>query len=175
MAKWRGFGLPEASPRVPDVNAGAVLDSPMREFLTASPLAGCSSWSPFTPRSVVSPNFDLGRRRITKDLVVDRHRLEGPLVSGSGSRCRLSSRLHGSHIPFGVVWAIVPVEDDLVELHVSALDGDLHVLDVLLYPFALFGSDPRAWIGGLDRHLAEHEPLVFGCGRAHGAHQDDGR
>ena len=40
MAKWRGFGLPEASPRVPDVNAGAVLDSPMSEFLTASPLAG---------------------------------------------------------------------------------------------------------------------------------------
>ena len=60
-------------------------------------------------------------------------------------------------------------------LHVSALDGELHVLDVLLYPFRVFGSDPHAWIGGLDRLLGEDEPLVLGSGRAHDAHQDDGR
>src|SRR6185436_11752418 len=98
------------------------------------------------PRSVVSPNFDLGRRFITKDFVVDRHRLEGPLVSGSGLRSRLASRLHLPDHPFGVVWATLPVKDDLVQLHVSALDGELHVLDVLLDPFPLFGSDPHAWI-----------------------------
>src|SRR6185295_19888566 len=118
-------------------------------------------WSIFTSRSVVSPNFELGRRCTTKDFVVDRHRTEGPLVSGGGLRSRLSSRLHGSDHPFGVVWAILPVEDDLRDVHVSALDGELHVLDVFLDPFRVFGSDPDAWIGGLDRLLAEHEPLVF--------------
>src|SRR6185436_2698178 len=104
-----------------------------------------------------------------------RHRTEGPLVSGSGLRSRLSSRLHGSDHPFGVVWAIVPVKDDLRDIHVSTLDREPHGLDVLLFPFPLFGSDPHAWIGGLDRLLAEHEPLVLRAGRAHGTQQDDGR
>src|SRR4030095_9572591 len=117
-----------------------------------------------SPRSIVSPNFDFGRRCITKDLVVDRHRPEGPLVSGGRLRSRLSTRLHGSDVPDGLVRAIVPVEDGLVDVHVSALDREPHVLDVLLNPFPVFGSDPHAWIGGLDRLLGEHETRVF-CSR----------
>ena len=96
-------------------------------------------------------------------------------MSGSGLRSRLLSRLHGSDIPDGLVWAIVPVEDDLRDVHVSALDGDLHVLDVLLYPMRVFGSDPHAWIGGLDRLLGEQESLVRSSDAAHRADEDDRR
>ena len=61
------------------------------------------------------------------------------------------------------------------DLHVSALDRELHLLDVLV-PSTAFALDRRAWIGGLDRLLAEHEPLVISSsGAAHGAHEGDGR
>ena len=33
----------------------------------------------------------------------------------------------------------------------------------------------HAWIGGLDRLLAEHEPLVSSSGASYSAHEDDGR
>jgi hypothetical protein len=39
--------------------------------------------SAFTTRSVVSPDLEYGRRRITKDLVLDRHRRESALASRS--------------------------------------------------------------------------------------------
>ena len=54
MAKWRGFGLPK-------------LRHPF-------PWDGYVRRPVFTPRSVVSPNFEGGRRFIAEDLVLDPHR-----------------------------------------------------------------------------------------------------
>ena len=73
---------------------------------------------------------------------------------------RKPSPLHDADVGDGVVAGIVPVEDDLRDLHVGALDRDLRFLDILLLPMPLFGSDLRAWIGALDRLLAQYEPLV---------------
>ena len=92
--------------------------------------------SALTPGLVESPDLEPSRRRSTNDLVLDRHRLEPCLASRSIPRNRLSSCFHESEIRDRVVWAIVPVEDDLLDLHVSTLDADPHLLDVLRPPTA---------------------------------------
>src|SRR4029077_4205810 len=146
---------------------GCVLPRPRQPF----PRDGYVRWRVFTPCSVVSPNFEGGRRFTIEDLVLDPHRQECRLASWSVLLSRCSSRLHDTHIRNGVVLTPLPAEDDLRDLHVSAFDRDLRLLDVLLPKLPLFGLDLRAWIHGLDRLLAEHEPLVS-AGGAKGDQQD---
>ena len=89
-------------------------------------------WSAVTPRSIKSPNLECGGRLIPEDLVLDCHKLEAPLASRSILRCRLSSCLDGSDGGKRRVGTIVPAIDRLYDLHVSALDRDLDLLDVFL-------------------------------------------
>jgi hypothetical protein len=87
-----------------------------------------------TPRSVVSPDLEHGRRGIPHDLVLDRHRCEPSLASRSILRGRLSSCFQDADIRDRLVGAMVLVQDDLRHLHVGALDGQLRLLDVLCPP-----------------------------------------
>jgi hypothetical protein len=57
-------------------------------------------------------------------------------------------------------------KDDLCDLYVSALDRQPYLLDVSL-PSIPFGLDLHAGIGGLERLLAHHKPLVSSSGAAH--------
>ena len=122
-------------------------------------------------RSVIPPDLEGGRFGIIKDLVLDRDPREATFASRSVLRSRLSSRFQDSDIGDSVVSAIVPVEDDFLDVHISALGRELHPFDVLLPPIP-FAVNVDAWIDGLDRLLAEHDPLFSSSG---GAHEDDGR
>jgi len=57
-----------------------------------------------------------------------------------------------------------------VDLHVSALGRQLHLVDVPLPPIPL-SLDLRAWIDGFQRFLTEHEPLVSSSGAAQSARE----
>src|SRR5687768_1311355 len=81
--------------------------------------------------SVESPDLEGGRGCVVEDLVLGGHPREAPLASGSVPRSRLSSRLDDADVRDRVVWAVVPAEDELRDLHVTALDGQLYLLDVL--------------------------------------------
>src|SRR5262245_19524037 len=69
--------------------------------------------SAFTPRSVVSPDLEHGRRGIPHDLVLHRHRLEPPLAARSILRRRRAAGFQDADIGDCVVGAIVPAQDGL--------------------------------------------------------------
>jgi hypothetical protein len=66
------------------------------------------------------------------------------------------------------------VQDDLLELHVSAFAAHRYLFDVLLQPPPL-ALDHHALIDSFERLLAEDESLVSSAVAAHSADQDDGR
>lgn len=72
----------------------------------------------FTPALVKPPDFEIGRRRTAKDLVLDRHPCQAPLASGCVIRGGLPTRLQHSDIRQRIVRAIVPMEDEVRDLHV---------------------------------------------------------
>ena len=85
-----------------------------------------------TCRLVISPDLEVGRFGIVKDLVIHRHRCEAPFAPWSFLRSRLSSRFQDPEIRDCFVSAIVPVKDDFPDLHISPLGRELHPFDVLL-------------------------------------------
>src|SRR5512132_1748655 len=118
------------------------------------------------PRSIQSQDLDCGRRFITENLVLDLRPCEAPLASRSIRRSRLPSCLYSSDGVERSVRAIVPAKDDLLDLDVSAFDREPYLFDVFL-PSPPLGLNFRAGIGGLERLLAHHKPLVSGSGAAH--------
>jgi hypothetical protein len=97
------------------------------------------------------------------------------LACWSVLRSRFSSRLHDSDVRDGFVLATPPVEDDVRDLHVSALDRELRPLDVLLERLPLFALISA--LGSVD--LITFSPskihLSAALAAAEGEQQDDGR
>src|SRR4030095_4106936 len=126
-----------------------------------------------TPRLVVSPDLDRGRRCTALKLVLNRHHGQARLAARRIPRIGLGSRLQDSDVRNRLVLAIVPMQDDLLDLHVCTLDADLRRLDVLR-PATPLALDLHDSLRGLERLLGEDEPLVSGAHATHGAHEDHG-
>src|SRR5436190_8315153 len=119
-----------------------------------------------TPRSIKSPDFECGRRCSADDLVLNLHTFEAPLASRSFHRSCLSSCLEGSDVGDRFVGPIVPGENHLCDLHISSLDRELELLHIFI-PSTPFALDLSAGIGGLERLLTKHKPLISRSGTPH--------
>src|SRR5215831_11388661 len=91
----------------------------------------------WAPRLVVSPDLDGGRGCTALNLVLNRYHAPARFAARRVLRIGRASGLQDPDVLDRLVFAIVPMQDDLLDVHVSTFYADLRRFDVLLPAAAL--------------------------------------
>ncbi len=140
--------------------ASADLEAPRR---TAAPARGERVGGPPTERPLSvgrSASPDLENGGVPGDVVGDGCPGELSLAARCFDGKRRPAGLQHADIRDLFVVRVVPVENELLDVHIGAVDRYLHFLDVLIS--ATTGAlELGALVGGFERLLGEDGPLVF--------------